>query len=195
MWWPKMISVWYRFLFESSQLWSGCCDTKTHNSLCMLRLRAPCVADGQHLTVSSLMSLFMYPCTLYRQWYVDQCCVWLSVFSLFTRYYSRLLLTYTFLMHCSGLYSSFVNSVWAVGLFQSCIEKHGDTGPCARVAHDFLLRGNAVNATILSVFNLPSAAIWLSVRNNLMFVPFLSSPRAKKAMSSQNPAWVPDWLY
>lgn len=195
MWWPKMISVWYRFLFESSQLWSCCCDTITHNCLCMSRLRAPCVTDGQHLTVSSLMSLFMYPCTLYQQWYVDQCCVWWSVFPFFTRYYSRLLLTYTFMMHCSGLYSSFVNSMWAVGLFQSCIEKHGDTGPCTRVSHDFLLQGNAVNATILSVFNLPSAAIWLSVRNNLMVVPFLSSPRAKKVMSSQNPAWVSDWLY
>lgn len=77
-------------VYESSQLWSCWCDMITHNCLCMLRLRAMCVADGQYLTVFSLMSLFMYPCTLYQQWYVDQCCVWLSVLSFFTRYWQPL---------------------------------------------------------------------------------------------------------
>lgn len=197
MWWPKMISV-----LISVSVWV---ITALKLLLWYDNTQLPLYVEAQssvrywwpapdRFFIDVLVYVPMYIIPAVVQ-YVDQCCVWLSVFPLFTRYYSRLLLTYTFLMHCSGLYSSFVNSMWAVGLFQSCIEKHGDTGPCTRVSDDFLLQGNAVNATILSVFNLPSAAIWLSVRNNLMSVPFLSSPRAKKVMSSQNPAWVPDWLY
>lgn len=146
----------------------------------------PCLCTHEHYTNSGM--LISAVCDY-------QCCPFLHAIG------SRLLLTYTVtsLMHCSGLYSSFVNSMWAVGLFKSCIEKPGDTHPsprpCARVSHGPLLQRNAVNATILSVFNLLSAAIWLSVRNNLMFVPFFSSPWGKKVMSPHNPAWVPDWLY
>lgn len=85
VWWLKMISCLISvFVIESSQLWSCWCEIILHNCLCMLRLRAMCVADGQHLTVSSSMSLFMYPCLLYQQWYVDQCCVWLLVLSFLT---------------------------------------------------------------------------------------------------------------
>lgn len=59
----KWYPVRYRFtVSKSSRLWSCWCEIRSHNSLCMLRLRAMCVADGQNLTVSSLMSLFMYPC-------------------------------------------------------------------------------------------------------------------------------------
>lgn len=45
MWWQKMISCLISvFVKESSQLWSCWCKIIIHNCLCMLRLRATCVA-------------------------------------------------------------------------------------------------------------------------------------------------------
>lgn len=83
MWWLTMISCLISVLFESSLLWSCCCEMMLHNRLHMPRLRAMCVAGGQRLTVSSLVSLFIYPCTFNQQWNVERCCVWLLVLSLF----------------------------------------------------------------------------------------------------------------
>lgn len=125
---------------------------ESHNSLCVLRLRAMCVADGQNLTVSSLMSLFMYPC-IPTVVCGPVLCVIISVVVLFFMC-SCLLLTYTMtsLMHCSGLHSSFVNYVWAVGPFHSCIERPANTewqSPTAPIRrrnwHGPLLWRNAVN--------------------------------------------------
>lgn len=97
MWWQKMISCLISvFVKESSQLWSCWFKRIIHNCLCTVCWAQSYVccwcqlfvswllrSVGQHLTVSSLMSLFMYPCTLYQQPCVDQWCMWFLVLSFF----------------------------------------------------------------------------------------------------------------
>lgn len=93
-------------------------------------------------------------------------------------------------MHCSGLRSSVVNSVSALWLLVSGLNglpgrsKHAQRpGEPIKIknSHRPPSRKTAVNdSTTFSVFNLPPTAIWLSVRRNVTFLPFLSSPGGKK---------------